>query len=231
MTQLVLRDPRGASLKARHSSKTSEHYSPPLIVEPARATLGGIDLDPASCPLANTVVGAGCIYTEADHGLELPWTGRTFLNPPGGKEGSESVQATWWFRLAEHWMAGAVEAAIFVGFSVEVLQVTQCHRPRGLPVPAELPHCFPSSRVKYLKEVNGALVPGTSPPHSSVITYLPPRASVEAWEAGVARFRENFSPLGILCGALGGEFWCPKSETPAGGSAGVSDARAEECLL
>lgn len=223
MTQLVLRDPRGASLKARHSSKSNEHYSPPLIVEPARATLGHIDLDPASCPLANSVVRAERIYTEADHGLELPWRGRTFLNPPGGKEGNDSVQATWWFRLAEQWMTGAVEAAVFVGFSVEVLQVTQCDRPRGLPVPAELPHCIPARRVAYLREVDGALVPGTSPPHSSVIAYLPPLASAEAWACGVARFRQHFGPLGALCGALAGEIWCPKSETPAGESASVSE--------
>lgn len=209
MTQLALRDSRGASIKARHSSKTSEHYSPPSIVEPARATLGGIDLDPASCELANTVVRAGRIYTEADNGLELPWSGRIWINPPGGKEGNESVRATWWFRLVERWLIGAVEAAVFVGFSVEILQVTQCDRPRGLPVPAELPHCLPSSRVKYLKNVNGALVEGKSPPHASVLAFLPPRASVEAWAAGVARFRENFGPLGALCGALGGEIWSP----------------------
>ncbi|WP_438028961.1 hypothetical protein [Sorangium sp. So ce233] len=230
MTQLVLRDARGSSLKARHSSKTSEHYTPPLIVEPSRATLGRIELDPASCELANTVVRAERIYTEADNGLELPWSGAVFCNPPGGKEGNDSVQATWWFRLAEQWMRGEVEAAIFVGFSVEVLQVTQCDRPRGLPVPAELPHCFPSRRVAYLRERAGALLPGTSPPHSSVIAYLPPRGSAEAWAAGVERFRESFGPLGVLCDALGREIWCPKSETPAGGAAGVSEVRAMEVL-
>ncbi len=226
MTQLVLRDPRGASLKARHSSKSNEHYSPSLIVEPARTTLGGIDLDPASCPLANTVVRATRIYTEADNGLELPWSGRVFLNPPGGKEGNDSLQAAWWFRLAREWLSGAVEAAVFVGFSVEVLQVTQSDRPRGLPVPAELPHCLPSSRVKYLKNVDGVLVPGTSPPHSSVLVYLPPRASAEAWAAGLARFAQHFGPLGALCGPLGGDIWAPKSETPAAATVGVSGREA-----
>jgi hypothetical protein len=78
--------------------------------------------------------------------------------------------------------------------------------------------------VKYLKNFHGALVEGKSPPHASVLVYLPPRASAEAWSVGVARFVENFGPLGALCGALGGEIWCPKSETPAGGAAGVSGA-------
>jgi ParB family chromosome partitioning protein len=192
----------GAAIAARHSSKSNEHYTPPEIVEPARATLGAIDLDPASCALANTVVRAAHIYTEADNGLEQQWWERCFWNPPGGVDGGESSQKLWWFYGVREWLAGRMEAGIFVGFSIEVLQTTQVKRPRGLPVPAELPHCFPSRRIAYLKNENGVLVPGTSPPHASVIVYLPPRTSREAWAEGMRRFADSFGTVGALCGEL-----------------------------
>lgn len=198
---------------ARHSSKSNEHYTPPRIVDPARLTLGDIDLDPASCPLANVTVRAQTIYTREDSGLSKPWCGRIFLNPPGGKENGQSAQKTWWFKLASEWMVGRATAAIFVGFSVEILQTTQTKRPLDLPVPAELPHCFPSRRVAYLKNEGGVLVPGTSPPHSSVIIYLPPRDSAASWGVGVARFRDGFGDVGAVCGPLESSLWMPPGAT------------------
>ncbi len=70
---------------AQHSSKSNEHYTPPEVCELARAALGGeIDLDPASCEQANTIVRARRYFTRRDDGLSLPWTGENvFLNPPG----------------------------------------------------------------------------------------------------------------------------------------------------
>ena len=59
-----------------------EWYSPASVVEPARATMGGIDLDPASCELANEIVKADKYYTKQDNGLLKEWTGRVWMNPP-----------------------------------------------------------------------------------------------------------------------------------------------------
>lgn len=213
MTQISLRI-SGRSIAARHSSKTSEHYTPPHIVEPARAVLGGIDLDPASCAKANAIVKATRYFTEADDGLEQEWSGLVFNNPPGGKDGNDSVQAAWWWKLASEWCAGRVAAAVFLGFSIEILQTTQSSRVDGLPLPAEMPHCFPAARVPYLREVaaedalftadqlGGAeLAPAKSPPHASVLVLLPPHSPIARAEM-MARFELHFAPVGVLCGPL-----------------------------
>lgn len=70
----------------QHSSESVEHYTPPSIVEPIRASYGGaIDTDPASCEVANRlIVKARRFYTAADNGLAFPMSGRCMVNPPGG---------------------------------------------------------------------------------------------------------------------------------------------------
>lgn len=69
---------------ARHSSEHAEHYTPPDVVAVARATMGGIDLDPATSELANQTVQAERIFTKEDNGFLREWSGRVMHNPPGG---------------------------------------------------------------------------------------------------------------------------------------------------
>jgi hypothetical protein len=186
----------------RHSSESVDHFTPPAIVEAARSLLGGIDLDPASCPEANSYIKAKLIFTKRDDGFVTSWKGRVFLNPPGGRmENNRSSQKEWWFKLAREWIEGRVEAAIFVCFSVELLQTTQVDTPPRdvrdrlgrLPLPLDFPICFPSRRIAYLKEgPGGKLIVGSSPPHASCIIFLPP-------EDGLQKFPDfvlDFSPIG-----------------------------------
>lgn len=63
-----------------------ERYTPSEIVEAARATMGSIDLDPASCPLANETVKAKRYFTKEMDGLAWDWYADTaFMNHPYGK--------------------------------------------------------------------------------------------------------------------------------------------------
>lgn len=176
---------------ARHSSVSNEHYTPAAVVEAARVTLDGIDLDPASCTFANETVKAARIHTKEDSGFDVPWSGRVFLNPPGGRDPGAKA---WWFKLAAEWASGRVPSAIFVGFTVEILQTTQVGTPDGAAIPLDFALCFPARRVAYDREVDGARTRGGSPPHASVIVCVSDDPEV------VARFCRWFRPIGRVVG-------------------------------
>jgi ParB family chromosome partitioning protein len=67
--------------KVEYTGET-EWFTPPAWIELARQVLGEIDLDPASHVLAQERVQAKTFFTIADNGLERPWFGRVWLNPP-----------------------------------------------------------------------------------------------------------------------------------------------------
>lgn len=68
------------------ASGENEWYTPSAYIEAARQAMGSIDLDPASCELAQQTVKAGRYYTIADDGLACEWNGNVWLNPPYSKD-------------------------------------------------------------------------------------------------------------------------------------------------
>lgn len=191
----------------RHTSETDCWFTPTNIIEAARATLDAIDLDPASTVVANQTVQAARFFDELDNGYITEWAGRVFLNPPGGRcdewgcrseKGGRSAQKAWWFKLANEYMTGRVESAIFLGFSIEILQTTQVEPEHGanareLPLPLDFSLCFPSRRIGFIDET-GLPIKGNT--HASVIAFLPPRRDGGAQAAAVSRFSRAFAPIG-----------------------------------
>lgn len=174
--------------RAEHLCESSEWYTPTAIVEAARAVLGAIDLDPATCVAANRNVRATNIYTVADDGLDPAnaWNGRVFLNPP-------NPAGPFWKRLVADHAARRVSSAVYVAYSIEQLQQVQAWTPAA-PL-SSWPICIARRRVRFLQEseqvgLDGerSLVPGASPTHASAIVGV---------GVDVDRFRTAFAGIGL----------------------------------
>jgi len=220
----------------QHSSVTNEHYTPTEVVEAGRVTMGSIDLDPASCEQANTLIVKASRFHycdgwdekgyRGDPGHDKTWKGNTLLNPAGGlvdrdfrpvypktskREscavsgacglppgpghkhiGVTSSARAWWFKMAHEFDRNHIEAGIFVGFSLEILQATQSDSDGAATyrLPIDFPFCVPRQRLRFLQIRNGLIVKGESPTHGNIIVGL--LREMDQW----GRFREQFSKIG-----------------------------------
>jgi len=95
----------GKRLAVHFSSATGEWTTPPEILARVVQCLGAIDLDPCA-DAAHTVPAAHHITANAD-GLQQPWHGRVYMNPPYGR-----AIGVWIDKLIAEFDAGHVTAAI-----------------------------------------------------------------------------------------------------------------------
>ena len=88
----------------RSDYESDEWYTPQEYIDAAKAVMGGIDLDPASSELAQTVVKADVYLTRFDNGLgQARWLHqRIWLNPPYSNPGP------WIEKLVREHQAGTV---------------------------------------------------------------------------------------------------------------------------
>ena len=121
------------------NSGNNEWYTPKEYIKAATAVLGEIDLDPASTPEANAVVGAKAFYTVEQQGHLQPWRGRLWLNPPYSQPDIQQFST----KLAESVVAHDVSAAI-----VLVNNATETEWFRTIADVAR-GCCFPEGRVKF----------------------------------------------------------------------------------
>jgi ParB family chromosome partitioning protein len=152
-------------MNALHSKATPEWYTPVEYVEAARRVMGGIDLDPASCALANLTVKAARFFTKDDDGLAQAWSGRVFLNPPGG------LVREFWRKLIAESVSG-VNEAVWIGYSLQQLQTLQTADTFG-PLEMANTFCVPRRRIAFI-DATGK--PSKSPTHANYIAYFGPRS-------------------------------------------------------
>lgn len=142
-----------------HNSGNNEWYTPSEYIEAARSVMGGIDLDPASSPIANRVVMADKFYTADDNGLDHEWAGRVWMNPP------YSSDLIWQFaaKIRKSYESGDVkEAIVLVNNATETAWFYDM-------VSAASAIAFTHSRIKYLNE---QLEPRGAPLQGQALIYF-----------------------------------------------------------
>lgn len=142
-----------------HNSGENEWYTPPEFIEAARATMGSIDVDPASSEIANEIVQAETFYDIDNNGLVYKWRGNVWLNPPYSQpQVSDFTKA-----VVGKYLDGEIsQACVLVNNATE----TEFFQ-RMLTYCAAV--CFPKSRIKYLDETGN---PKHTPLQGQAILYF-----------------------------------------------------------
>lgn len=147
-------------LAAPHVAKRTgnmEWYTPPHLLDAARELMGGIDLDPASCKIANENVQAERFFTQHDDGLAQHWSGRVWLNPPYAR----GITDRFVDKLIGHVRAGDVTSAVMLTNNATETEWGQ----RALRACAAA--CFVEGRVRFLR---GRSRPEGTPLQGQMIT-------------------------------------------------------------
>ncbi len=130
------------SMQVLTSTETVNWYTPSKYIEMARQVMGSIDLDPASCDVAQSWIKADFYYCgKVYNGLDMPYYKNVWLNPPFDNT------ALWCTKLYNEIAKGNVDQAIIL--------VNSNH---GYKWYEELwrkfPVCCARERIEFLTDVN-----------------------------------------------------------------------------
>ena len=175
----VVQEKTGHTVRMKAERGPVEWYTPEHVIEAAAVVLGDIDLDPASCESANRIVDALKFYTVDDNGLEQPWKGRVWLNPPYDDVGP------WVEKLIAEYEAGNVtEAILLVNANTET---------RWFEKLWKFSICFVRGRLKFW---NPEKTTAVGAPHGNAVCYV---------GAFPERFADEFQKLGTVYAIKAGQ--------------------------
>jgi ParB family chromosome partitioning protein len=157
-----------------NNSGENEWYTPAIYIEAARRVMGSIDTDPASSDIANDTVKAKTYHTVEDNGLEQPWSGNVWMNPPY----AQPLVAEFSEALSAKYESGEItQACILVNNATETVWFQ-----RMMSLCSAI--CFIRGRVKF---VDKAGLSTGAPLQGQAILYLgknPQRFATEFAEMG-----------------------------------------------
>jgi phage N-6-adenine-methyltransferase len=154
----------------------NEWYTPVRYLNAARATMGSIDLDPASSITAQSNVRATKFYTKDDDGLNRDWHGNVWLNPPY----AAPLIGLFVQKLQDEFREGRVTQAV-----VLTNNATETAWGNSLLEYADSV-CFLKGRIKFLNSDN---VEAHTPLQGQMVTYMGRES---------AAFRDAFGPMGVV---------------------------------
>jgi phage N-6-adenine-methyltransferase len=157
-----------------HNSVENEWYTPSKFIEAARTVMGSIDLDPASCELAQETVQASQHFTIEDNGLAKEWRGNVWLNPPYSKESVGLFAA----KMVEE-TANLSQAIVLVNNATDTNWFHQIAK-------VATAMCFVRGRIKF-NDKHGK--PANSPVQGQVFIYV---------GGEFERFSQVFSEFGFI---------------------------------
>lgn len=168
-----VRGKKSTALPSQNTGET-EWFTPPEYIAAAVEVMGGIDLDPASTPQANTVVGAAEIFTKEDNGLLQPWHGRVWMNPPYAQPDIDRFSE----KLVNEYKLDRIETAIvLVNNATDTLWWVRMGRVANAV-------CFPTGRIHFWHPDK----PSASPLQGQCIFYF---------GADAERFVKQFGQFGL----------------------------------
>lgn len=164
---------RGKTANLIVASESNEWYTPKKYIEAAREVLDGIDLDPASCEMADSIVKARAYYAIDDDGLSKDWSGNVWLNPPYGDAGPRFIK-----KLIEQYESKKIDSGIVL--------LNSHSTDAGWFQPLwDYALCFTDHRIDFYKNGEQA----SSSTHGNVFIYLGPKQK---------KFSQVFSEFGAV---------------------------------
>lgn len=142
-----------------HNSGENEWYTPSEYLEAARAVMGSLDLDPASCDEANKRVMAERIFTKETNGLNQDWRGNVWMNPPYAQPliGEFSEKVAFEFEQGK-----IMQACVLVNNATDTVWFHRMMQTASAV-------CFPKGRIRFIDKFGS---PSGAPLQGQAVLYF-----------------------------------------------------------